>query len=115
MHLEQQVWFIEDNASIHTKAKWIAARYRIEAGVRKVPWPLSSLDLHLIENLWDYKKDIIGDEPVYGASESEKKKFKDLTAREWLEMNEKVKQCMATFKHRLERCIKANGNNNFRG
>jgi hypothetical protein len=54
-------------------------------GVRKAPWPPNFPDLHPIENPWDYEKDIIGDEPVYGASESEKR-FKDLTAKEWLEI-----------------------------
>ena len=115
MHLKQQVWLIEDNASIYTKAEQTAARYRIEAGARKASWPPNSLDLHPIENLQDYKKDIIRDEPVHRASESEKKKFKDLAANEWLEMDGKVKQCMGTFKDKLERCIKANGDNNFRG
>jgi hypothetical protein len=69
-------------------------RYRIERGVRKAPWPPNSPDLHPIENLWDYEKDIIGDEPVYWVSESEKKRFKELTAREWLEVDGKVKQCI---------------------
>ena len=115
LHPERQVWLIEDNASIHTKAEWTAAQHRIERGVRKAPWPPNSPDLHPIENLWDYEKDIIGDEPVHGASESEKNRFKELTAKEWLAMDGKVKQCMGTFKDKLERCIKANGDNNFHG
>jgi hypothetical protein len=82
LHLERQVWLIKDNASIYTKAEWTAAQYQTKTGVCKAPWPLNSLDLHPIENLWDYKKDIIRDEPVYGASESEKKRFKELTAME---------------------------------
>lgn len=115
MYPERQVWLIKDNASIHTKAEWTAAQFRVTARIRKAPWPPNSPDLHPIENLWDYEKDIIRDKPVHGASESEKKQIKELATKEWLAMDSKVKQCIGTFKDRLERCIKANGDNNFRG
>jgi hypothetical protein len=82
MYLEQQVWLIKDNASIHTKAEWTAAQVRVQAGIRKALWPLNSLDLHPIENLWDYEKDIIADEPVSDASESEKPRIKELAIKE---------------------------------
>ena len=82
MFLEQQVWLIKDNASIHTKAEWTAARFRVIARIRKAPWPPNSPDLHLIENLWDYEKDIIRDQPIHGASELEKKQIKELAAKE---------------------------------
>jgi transposase len=115
MYPERRVWLIKDNASIHTKAEWTAAQFRVTARIRKAPWPPNSPDLHPIENLWDYEKDIIKDKPVHGASESEKKQIKELATKEWLAMDSKVKQCIGTFKDRLERCIKANGDNNFRG
>ena len=57
---------------------------------------------------------ILSGTSLYRASESEKR-FKELTAKKWLAMDGKVKQCMSTFKDKLERCIKANGDNNFRG
>jgi hypothetical protein len=84
----------------------------VTARIWKTPWPLNSLDLYPIENLWDYKKDIVANEPVFGASKSEKTQIKEFSIKEWLAIDSKVKQCMAGFKDRLERCVKANGDNN---
>ena len=114
MHLDRQVWLIEDNAGIHSKAEWVAWRDRAEKGIRKAPWPPNSPDLHPIENLWDYTKDLLSEEPVSGSSDAEKKRFKDLVIKEWQEIDGKVQQMMAGFKDKLERCIAHHGDNNFR-
>ena len=52
------IWLVEDNAGIHTKAATVMELERERHGIKKALWPPNSPDLHPIENIWDYEKDI---------------------------------------------------------
>lgn len=49
-HSDKEIWLVEDNAALHTKAAEICEKDRRERGILKAPWPPNSPDLNSIEN-----------------------------------------------------------------
>ena len=71
-------------------------------------------DLNMIEWMWDYQKDRVDEYSVKGASQEEVDRAKDYVKSEWEAASGKAKQRSESFKDRLEKCVKADGDNNFR-
>lgn len=55
----REVWLIENHALAHQKAAKICANIIKEKGIKKVDWPANSPDLHPIEDIWDWEKELL--------------------------------------------------------
>ena len=112
-HPDIEVWLVEDNAGGHSKAARVVEAERKEECIRKAPHPPNSPDLNMIEGLWDYEKDRTDEYSVGGGTQADIKRAKAVVIREWEQSAEKAQQLCNSFKDRLERCIRAEGDNNF--
>lgn len=88
--------------------------FREEKGILKAPHPPNSPDLNMIEGMWDYQKDRVDEYSVKEASQEEVDRAKDYVESEWEAASGKAKQMSESFKDRLEKCVKADGDNNLR-
>lgn len=114
-HPGKEIGLVEDNAGGHAKAGDVIEKYREEHGILKALHPLNSLDLNMIEGLWDYEKDRVEECPIYSGSEKNVEKAKEYVTREWARDGPKAQQLCKSFRDRLEGCRIHEGDNNWRG
>ena len=114
---DRAVYLVEDNAGLHAKAAWVCEMDRQRRGIKKAPHPPNSPDLNQIEPLWDYQHTVMDRYEVQGSSQEEIDRMKDLCREEWRKAtkNGKATQCCNGFRDKLELCIAAGGDNNYRG
>ena len=54
-----KIWLIKDNASAHQKVAKINANIIQKKGIKKIDWLTNSPDLHFIEDIWDWEKEML--------------------------------------------------------
>lgn len=59
---------MKHNVGGHVKASEVIEEYCRKNNIQKTPHPPNSLDLNMIEGLWDYKKDKAEEFPVFGGT-----------------------------------------------
>ena len=71
----------------------------------------------MIELLWDYQHTMMDRYKISGSSKEETGRMKDICREEWRKAikNGKATQLCDGFRDKLERCIAAEGDSNYRG
>lgn len=110
----REMFLVEDNARLHTKAAYVCERDREIRGIKKCPWPPNSPDLNPIELVWHYLRDVMDRYQVHGSSKEEMDKIKKLLKAEWSNAvrQGKMKQLSDFFEDKLRTCIRKQGDNN---
>lgn len=58
-NLAYKGWLIEDNITVYQKVTKMCANIIKEKDIKNVNWLANSSDLHIIENIWDWKKELL--------------------------------------------------------
>lgn len=105
---------MEDNAGGYSKASEQMPEFSGGKGDIKGTAPTKFARLEHVEGMWDYQKDRVDEYSVKEASQEEVDRAKHYVKSEWEAASGKAKQISESFKDRLEKCVKADGDNNFR-
>ena len=116
-HPDKQIWLIEDNAPAHTKASKQCEEERKKRGIKKVDWPANSPDLNVIEGAWASEKTRLKHEwlKLRGAGKDSQEKAREFLTKEWnsAELKQAVLHLCMKWRQTLQKCIDAEGKNNF--
>ena len=91
--------------------------YRKIHGIRKVDWPANSPDLHPIEDIWGPEKSDLSPRWMEVRGAGNNKKARELITAEWNtgRLQAKAKEACVNWPHKLQKCVNAKGDNNFKG
>lgn len=113
----KRVWIVKDNAPSHKKAKDYTAKLRKDASINTVNWPANSPDLNKIEPIWCVLKDQLQHYAIeQGVRSVARPQLQARWIHNWKNLSRQlVDSCCDDFKHKLEKVLQSNGDNNFHG
>lgn len=115
----KEIWLIEDNAPSHKKATRICEKERNTRGILKVDWPGNSPDLHPVEDVWDYEKDLLAPKrkELRGVGKNVQEGARKEIAKIWKseEVLIKTREITGGWQEKLQKCNYLDGQNKVRG